>query len=262
MIHPSAVISAEAKIGADVEIGPFAVVEGDVEIGDGSKLQSHVVALDGTRIGKGVTIGNGSVIAGLPQDLSFNAATRTYARIGDGATLREGVTINRATQEGKSTSIGEKCFLMAATHVGHDCVVGSRVVMANGSLLAGFVTVGDHVFIGGLAGIHQFCRIGEGVMFGGQGAATMDVAPFTKFSDRNTLYGLNLVGLRRRGFSREAIKAIQACYRSVFTGTGSPRGTALSLLERGLGETEEARAFLEFFLTGKRGFARPSKGRG
>ncbi len=258
-IHPSAVVSSDAKIGEGVEIGPFAIVEGDVEIGAGSKLDSHSVLKDGARIGESVTVGNFAVVAGLPQDLSFDATVRTFARIGDHTTLREGVTINRATAEGGATEVGEHCFVMAEAHVGHDSVVGNRVVVGNASLLGGFVSVGDNAFLGGCSGIHQFCRVGESVMFGGQSTATMDVAPFTIFAERNTLFGLNLIGLRRRGFSRETISEIQSCYRKIFLGTGNMRTLAASLKEAESELSAESIRFLDFFAGGKRGFATPGR---
>lgn len=258
-IHPSAVVSAAALIAEDVEIGPFAIVEGDVEIGAGSKLDSHAILKDGARIGKSVTVGNFAVVAGLPQDLSFDSSVRTFARIGDHTTLREGVTINRATVDGGFTEVGEHCFVMAEAHVGHDSVVGNRVVVGNASLLGGHVSVGNNAFLGGCSGIHQFCRVGESVMFGGQSTATMDVAPFTIFAERNALFGLNLIGLRRRGFSRETIGQLQACYRKIFLSTGNMRTLAENLRENSTGYAPEAMRFLDFFAGGKRGFATPGR---
>ncbi|MDQ8179263.1 acyl-ACP--UDP-N-acetylglucosamine O-acyltransferase [Pelagicoccus sp. SDUM812005] len=258
-IHSSAIVSSEAILGEGVEIGPYAIVEGDVEIGAGSKLEAHAVLKDGARIGKSVTVGNFAVVAGLPQDLSFDPSIRTFARIGDKTTLREGVTINRATKEGGCTVVGESCFVMAEAHVGHDSVVGNKVVVGNASLLGGHVSVGDSAFLGGCSGIHQFCRIGESVMFGGQSTATMDVAPFTIFAERNTLFGLNLVGLRRRGFSKETIAELQRCYRKVFLGTGNMRVLAAEAKDAGEGLSPEAVRFLDFFAGGKRGFATPGR---
>ncbi len=258
-IHSSAIVSSEAKIGEDVEIGPYAIVEGDVEIGSGSKLEAHAVLKEGARIGNSVTVGNFAVVAGLPQDLSFDASVRTFASVGDNTTLREGVTINRATKPGGATVVGANCFVMAEAHVGHDSVVGNRVVIGNASLLGGHVSVGDNAFLGGCSGIHQFCRIGESVMFGGQSTATMDVAPFTIFAERNALFGLNLVGLRRRGFSKETIAELQRCYRRVFLGTGNMRVLVAALKDERSDFSPEAMRFLEFFEGGKRGFATPGR---
>ncbi|MDQ8185585.1 acyl-ACP--UDP-N-acetylglucosamine O-acyltransferase [Pelagicoccus sp. SDUM812002] len=258
-IHSSAIVSPSAIVGDDVEIGPYAIVEGDVEIGSNSKIEAHAVLKDGARIGNFVTVGNFAVVAGLPQDLSFDPTIRTFARVGDDTTLREGVTINRATKEGGSTVVGSKCFVMAEAHVGHDSVVGNGVVIGNASLLGGHVSVGDKAFLGGCSGVHQFCRIGESVMFGGQSTATMDVAPFTIFAERNSLFGLNLVGLRRRGFAKETIAELQSCYRKVFLGTGNMRALAAALKEGETGQSPEAMRFLDFFAGGKRGFATPGR---
>lgn len=261
MIHPSAIVSEQARIGAGARIGPYAVVEADVEIGEGATIDAHAFIRDGARIGKSVSVGSFSTIAGAPQDFSFDPARRTYVEIGDGAIIRENVTISRATKDGAATRIGRGCMLMASSHVGHDCVVGDKVVMANGALLAGHVHVGEFTVFGGLAAVHQFCRIGTGVMYGGMSPASLDVAPYTVFAERNTLFGLNLVGLRRRGHSREAIDALRECYRIVFLETGSLRATAASLLsEERFGGLDETRRFLEFFAEGKRGFARPGRG--
>lgn len=259
-IHPSALVSEKAVLGADVEIGPFAIVEDDVEIGDGSVLEANAILRNGSRIGKSVTVGNFAVIGGLPQDLKFDPTLRTYARIGDGTRIRESVTVNRSTSEGGFTEVGANCFLMANAHVGHDSMVGDNVILGNGTLLAGHVSVGDFCFLGGNAGVHQFCRIGPGVMFGGMSVTTMDVAPYTMFAERNALFGLNLVGLRRRGVSKETIRKLQQLYRQVFSAAESVRTFAEAALAEGTIESAEERVFLEFFLGGKRGFAHPGRG--
>lgn len=258
MIHPTAIISPGAKLGTNVEVGPYAVVEGNVEIGDNTKLDAHSIIKSGARIGEGVSVGNYVVIAGLPQDLSFDENTESYAVIGDGTTLREGVTVNRATQAGGSTLIGANCFLMAQSHVGHDCVLGESVVLANVAMVAGFVSIGSFSFMGGGAGIHQFARIGEGVMIGGNSAVSLDIAPFTMTAERNELFGLNVVGLRRRGVSRDCIKVLKTCYRVVLKESTNVKKAAADLLAGEYGEIKEVRAFLEFFEGGKRGYARAS----
>ena len=260
MIHPTAIVAETAQLEEGVQVGAYAIVEDDVTIGEGSVLEAHAIVKRGSRIGKSVTVGHFATIGALPQDLSFDANTESYVVVGDHCVFREGVTVSRATQPTESTRLGTGCFLMAESHVGHDCDVGNDVIMANGSLLAGHVSVGDNVFFGGLGAVHQFCRIGEGVMYGGQSAATKDVPPFTKFDGRNTLFGLNLVGLRRRGHSRESIQALQQCYRQIFSEPGNLKKTAAAMLEGAFGSIEETRRFLAFFLTGDRGFARPSQG--
>lgn len=260
MIHPTAIVSSEAEIGEGVEIGPYVIVEGDAQIGDGSKLDSHSVVKTGSRIGKNVLVGNYVVIGGLPQDLGFDPKTKTYAVIGDGTELREGATVNRATQPEGSTVVGENCYLMAQSHVGHDCVLGEKVVLANVAMVAGFVTIGSFSFMGGGAGIHQYNRIGEGVMIGGNAAISLDIAPYTIVADRNELYGLNLVGLRRRKVPLEHIKALKACYKDVLAESNNIKDRASELLKSEYKSMEEVRLFLEFFQSGKRGFARANKG--
>lgn len=259
MIHPTAIVSPDAQIGENVEIGPYAIVEGDVQIGEGSKLDSHSIVKSGSRIGKNVLVGNYVVIGGLPQDLGFDPAIPTYAVIGDGTALREGATVNRATQPEGSTVIGENCYLMAQSHVGHDCKLGERVVLANGAMVAGFVAIGSFSFMGGGAGIHQYNRIGEGVMIGGNAAISLDIAPYTIVADRNELFGLNLVGLRRRKVSREHIHALKVCYKDVLVESSNIKEKASEMLQSEYGKIAEVRHFLEFFKSGKRGFARASK---
>ncbi len=260
MIHSTAIVSKKANVAENVDIGPYAIVEDDVEIEEGSRIAAHAILRDGSRVGKHVTIDSFSTIAGLPQDLKFDASTPTYVRIGDSTTIREGSTINRATTEGEATVVGENCFLMAVTHLGHDCVIGDRVVIGNNSLLGGFVSVGDDAFLGGDSGIHQFCRIGEGVMFGGDSTATLDVPPYTILAERNALFGLNLVGLKRRGHSKEAISALKRCYQEVMDAE-KVNTVVDALLASEHGEYEETRKFLTFIKEGKRGFARQRKTR-
>ena len=257
MIHETAIVSSKAKLGSDVKIGPYAIIEENVEIGDGGNIAGHAILKSGARIGKSVTIESFCIIGGLPQDLGFDTNTETYVAIGDRSVIREGSTINRASTASGSTIIGEDCFLMAVTHLGHDCRVGDRVVIGNNSLLAGHVSVGDDAFLGGDSGIHQFCRIGQGVMFGGDSTATVDVPPYTMLVERNTLFGLNLVGLRRRKHDPEAVKALKRCYREVLGSASGLKSTAKQLLETSVANFHECRSFLEFFLSGDRGFARP-----
>ncbi len=261
MIHETAIVSPDARLDRDVEIGPYAILESDVEIGEGSRVEAHAILKSGSVIGDWVTIGSFCVIAGPPQDLSFDETLKTYVIIGDRTTVREGSTINRATREGEATKVGADCFLMAVTHLGHDCEIGNHVVIGNNSLLGGFVTVGDNAFLGGNSGIHQFCRIGEGVMLGGDCTVTVDVPPYTMLAERNTLFGFNLVGLRRRGHPKEAIKALKECYAAIFNDEGSHKEIIQKLLKSDAVQHSECRAFLEFFVGGKRGFAQPRKDR-
>ena len=209
-------------------------------------------------LGAGVVVHPFAVIGGDPQYLSFDPATVSGVRIGAGTVVREHVTVNRSIHPDRSTVVGERCFLMANAHVGHDCAVGDDVVLANNVMLAGHVEVGAFTFVGGGAGIHQFCRLGEGVMVGGLARITRDVAPFLMAVERDEVPGFNLVGLKRRKFSRESVREIKACYARVFAG-GDPREAAAAILQSGVASAE-ARRFLEFFAAGKRGFARPAGG--
>jgi UDP-N-acetylglucosamine acyltransferase len=200
-----------------------------------------------------------AVIGGEPQYLKFDRRIETRATIDAGTVLREAVTINRSVHEGKATQIGRDCFLMACAHVAHDAVVGNNVVIANNALVAGHVTVGDFCFIGGGAAVHQFSRVGESAMIGGLARISRDVAPFLLVAERDEVSGLNLLGLKRRGFDRTAIQELKAAFRSVFGTTGNIRALATAGLESKTFSSAPAQQFLSFFQTGKRSFARPGR---
>lgn len=241
MIHPTAIVEPGAQLGAHCEIMAHAIVTRHCVLGDG------------------VTVHPFAVIGGDPQYLKFDRATDSKVKIGAGTVIREHVTINRSIHAGGATTLGERCFLMAASHVGHDCVVGNDVVLANAVLLAGHVSVEENSFVGGSAAVHQFCRIGAGVMIGGLSAVTRDVPHFTMLAERDDIVGLNSVGLKRRGVSREAIREIKAAFQAVYFTPGNIRAVAASELAQGTFVTPEGRRFLEFFGDGKRSFARPSR---
>lgn len=241
-----------------MSIHPTALIEEGVQLGAGCVIHAHAIIRRGSVLGDKVVVHPFAVIGGEPQYLKFDPATPSEARVGAGTVIREHVTINRSIYAGRATVVGERGFLMAGCHVAHDCVLGSDVVLANNVLLAGHVEVGGFTFVGGGAAIHQFCRLGEGVMVGGISPITQDIAPFLMVADRNDVAGLNLVGLKRRGFPREAIAEIKECFHAVFAG-GDPRKLAAARVASGV-RTAEARRFLEFFAGGKRGFARPAAG--
>ena len=256
-VHPSAVVSPTARIGGAVGIGPLAVVEDDTTIGDGCEVRAHAVIKRFTTLGAHNRVHEGAVLGGEPQDLAFGGQD-TALVIGDRNVIREGVTIHRSTKPGGATVVGSDCFLMAYVHVAHDNRIGDRAILANNVMLAGHVEVGASTFIGGGAGIHQFCRIGESAMVAGLARITRDVAPFLMVAERDEVPGFNLVGLKRRGLSRETIREIKDCYAHVFR-SGDPRPLAAARLAAGV-NSPEARRFLEFFAGGKRGFARPARG--
>jgi UDP-N-acetylglucosamine acyltransferase len=240
-IHPSAIVEDGAQLGVDCEIMARAIVTRHAVLGDR------------------VVVHPGAVVGGDPQYLKFDRATPSFVRVGAGSVIRENVTLNRAIHAGEATVVGERCFLMANSHLGHDCALGDDVVLANNVMLAGHVTVGTCSFIGGGAGIHQFCRIGDSVMISGLARISRDLAPFTINAERDEVSGLNLVGLKRRGFSREAISELKLAFRTVYFGRGNIRELAATTLAGGSFSTVEARRFLEFFAGGKRGFARATR---
>jgi UDP-N-acetylglucosamine acyltransferase len=238
VIHPTAIVEPGAQLGAGCEIMAYAVVTKHVTLGDN------------------VVVHPFAVIGGDPQYLKFDRASSTGVRVGAGTVIREHVTINRSIQPDKFTVVGANCFLMAASHVAHDCEVADNVVLANAALLAGHVSVGGHSFLGGGAAVHQFCRIGESVMVAGHASITRDVPHFTMVAERDEVIGFNAIGLRRRGFSRVAIAELKAAFKDVYFTPGNIRDVAAQRLAASAFETSEARRFLEFFAGGKRSFAR------
>jgi UDP-N-acetylglucosamine acyltransferase len=243
-IHPTAIVEAGAQLGVDCEIMPYAIVKKHCELGD--RVIVHPFA----------------VLGGDPQFLKFDPATVAGVRIGAGTVIREHVTINRSIQPGKFTTIGENCFIMAASHAAHDCEVGNNVVFANAALLAGHVSVGDNTFLGGGAAVHQFCRIGESVMIAGHASITRDVPHFTMVAERDEIIGFNVVGLRRRAVPRVAIAELKAAFHDVYFTPGNIRTIASGLLTDAKFSSTEARRFLAFFADGKRSFARARRASG
>ncbi len=216
-IHPTAIVSPKAQIADNVEIGPFCTVGDDVKIGEGTILKSHVVIEGDTVIGKNNVIFPFAVIGVEPQDLKFKGE-KARVVIGDNNKIREHVTIHLGTQDGAMvTTIGSNCLLMVGVHIAHDCIVGNNVILANNATLAGHVEVGDHVVIGGLSAVHQFARIGKGAMIGGMSGVENDVIPNgLVMGERASLAGLNIVGMKRRGISREDIHALRNFFKQLF----------------------------------------------
>jgi UDP-N-acetylglucosamine acyltransferase len=244
-------------------IHPTALVEEGAYIGEGCTIHAHALIGRHCHLEEGVVVHPFAVLGGDPQDLGFKSETPSGVRIGARTIIREHVTVNRATKPDHFTRVGADCFLMTGCHVAHDCQIGDRVVIANAVLLAGHVKVGDRTFLGGGAVIHQFCRIGEGTMVGGGGRISGDVPPFCLATERNTIYGLNVVGLRRRGLNRQVLREIKSAFRAVLgPATGNPRELARAALASGEYASNEGRAFLEFFLEGRRAFARSSRAGG
>ncbi|MGQ4273014.1 acyl-ACP--UDP-N-acetylglucosamine O-acyltransferase [Terrihabitans sp. B22-R8] len=220
-IHPTAIVEDGARIGSDVEIGPFCVVGPNVDLGDGSVLRSHVVLAGHTIIGSRARIFPFASLGHEAQDLKYRGEHATLT-IGSDCLIREGVTMNAGTEGGGGhTRVGDHCAFLANSHVGHDCRVGSHVILSNGALLAGHVQVGDYVIMGGGSAAIQFSRIGSHAFVGGLSGLEKDLIPFgMAVGDRARLVGLNLVGLRRRQFDRESIAALRQAYRQLFAETG------------------------------------------
>ncbi len=215
-IHRTAIVDQGAKIGAGAEIGPFSIVGPQATIGERTIVQSHVVIEGEVEIGKGNLIAHGAVIGAPPQDVSFSPDRKTKVEIGNDNIIREYCTIHRGTAEGSATKIGEKNFLMAGAHVGHNCEIGNNVIIANNCLLAGFVRVDDGAFLGGGSTFHQFMHIGRLVMVQGSSAFGKDLPPFVIAAERNHVFGLNVIGLRRAGFSGEDRDEIKAAFKLVY----------------------------------------------
>ena len=255
-IHPTAIVSSDACIEEGVGIGPYSVIGQGVRIGKNTAVASHVVIEDGAWIGENCRIFQFASLGGVPQDLKFKGE-ETRVIIGNYNVIREFVTIHRATSDDIGmTVIGDHNLIMAYCHVAHNCQLGNHIVMANASNLAGHVVVEDYAVLGGMTGVHQFTRLGAHCMVGAASAVSKDVPPFvTVWGNRAKLYGLNLIGMRRRGFNEATIRALQDAYRIIFRS-----GMLFSrAVERVRAETEdipEIGQFLEFMLASKRGVCR------
>lgn len=251
-IHPTALVHERATFGREVEIGPYAVIEEDVIIGDVSNVAAHAVIKTHTRLGRGNRIAEAVVIGGEPQDFKFKPCV-SFVEIGDNNIIREGVTIHRGSTESAATRIGDRNFLMAFSHVGHDCRIGNDVVLANASLLAGCVTVDDRAFISGAVAIHQFCRIGRLAMIGGGSKITQDALPFI-ISDGSPgrARAINLVGLKRAGIARPEIDSLKRAFR-ILRGAADRRQMLADLRALQSPAVEE---LAEFIAGSQRGFAR------
>ena len=252
-IHATAIVSPGASLGTGNTIGPFAVIEDDVIIGNDNHIAAHAVLKQKTRIGDNNTLAEHVVLGGLPQDLSF-AEKPTFVEIGHSNVLREGVTVNRATKENEATRLGDENYLMALVHIGHDCQLGNRIVIAPGSGMGGHVHIADRAFISGGVMVHQFVHIGRFAMIGGNTKITQDTLPFM-LTDGNPaiVRGLNIVGLKRGGFCLDDIRSLKQAYQTLFRSTVSLEGRLEQI--KGLANvyTEE---LAQFISTSHRGFHR------
>ena len=263
-IHPTAIVDPKAELGEGVSIGPYSIVGPHVRLDDGVELHSHVAVSGRTRIGARTRIFPFASIGSAPQDLKFKGEPSELV-IGSDNTIREHVTMNPGTEGGGMlTRIGDGCLFMVGSHVGHDCRIGNRVILANNATLGGHVTIEDHAILGGLSAVHQFCRIGQHVMVGGMTGVEHDVVPYAMvMGNRAWISGLNLIGLKRRGFNRETIRALRDAYALLFAEDGTWAEHIEQVAVRSSDDTavQELLAFVR--QDSSRGFCRPqAEGKG
>ncbi|MDR1737873.1 MAG: acyl-ACP--UDP-N-acetylglucosamine O-acyltransferase [Candidatus Symbiothrix sp.] len=248
-VHP------EALIGENVTVSPFVTIDKNVEIGDGTYIYPNAVILSGARIGKNCRIFPGAVVAAIPQDLKF-VGEDTTCIIGDNTTIRECATVNRGTASKGQTIVGSNCLLMAYSHTAHDCVVKDHVILGNATQLAGEVVVDDYAILSGGSLVHQFSRIGKHVMLQGGSKVSKDIPPYiTAGREPLTFSGVNIVGLRRRGFTTEQISALQEIYRQLYQ-SGMNNSAAIEYIKSNLPDSEEKQTVIDFIVSSQRGIIR------
>ncbi|MDP3042046.1 MAG: acyl-ACP--UDP-N-acetylglucosamine O-acyltransferase [Candidatus Omnitrophota bacterium] len=254
-IHPSAIVSSKAKLASGVSVGPFSIISDQASIGANTKIGAHCVIEGNTTIGKNCEIFTGAVVGSRPQDLKFKGE-KVFLEIGNNNIIREYCTLNPGTAEGSKTSVGDDNLLMAYSHVAHDCRVGNGCVLANNSTLAGHVSIEDKAVIGGIVAIHQFVRIGMLAIVGGCSKVVQDIPPFSTCDGHPArVYGLNLVGLRRKGISHDAINKIDQAFKLIFN-SGLSVKHALERVEKEIEKTEEIIYLVNFVKSSERGLTR------
>jgi UDP-N-acetylglucosamine acyltransferase len=252
MISEQAFVHPNAEIGKNVVIDAFAYIDENVVIGDGTHIYPHATVLSGARIGKNCNIFPGAVISAIPQDLKF-VGEETTAVIGDYTTIRECVTVNRGTASKGTTIVGNHCLIMAYAHVAHDCKLGDRIILGNTTQLAGEVVVDDWAIVSGGTLVHQFCHLGAHIMVQGGSKITKDIPPYMMVGREPLAYmGLNIVGLRRRGFVAEQMNAIQESYRYVYL-SGLNTTQALDAIEKNIPSSKEREDIVSFIRSSERG---------
>lgn len=256
MIHATAIVDSKAELDANVEVGPYSIIRQNVSIGAGTVIGPHVVIEPYVNIGRDCHIFQYAAIGAVPQSLKFNGE-KSDVKIGRGTIIREFVTIHRGTEFGGGlTEVGEENFLMAYTHIAHDCITGKKVIFANNATLAGHITVGDHATIGGLVAIHQFVRIGDYAYVGGKSAVGKDIPPYVLAAgDRAKLHGLNSVGLKRHGFSQETLSLLKKAYRIIFR-IGITLNEAIERVKAEVEQAPEVVSLIEFIQSSRRGITR------
>lgn len=244
-IHPSAIIDPTSEIAEDVEIGPFCIIHGNTKIGSGTKLHSSIVIGDWTEIGENNEIYPGAVIGVSPQDLRYSGE-RAYTKLGDRNVIREYVTVHRASDAEGITRIGDDNLIMAYTHVAHNCLLGSQIIIANSCGLAGHVEIEDQAVLGGMCGLHQFTRVGRLAMLGGMAQIRQDIPPFSKVDGQPArIFGLNNLGMQRRGVNKESRIALKGCYRLILQ-SGLNLTQALISMRATIEPTDEVKHLIAF----------------
>lgn len=254
-IHPTAIVDSKAQLAADVEVGPYAIVGADVKIGAGTVVQAHAYLSGHTTIGSKCQIFPFACVGMKTQDLKYQEGDVTYAEIGDGTVLREFSTVHLGTKPGEVTKVGCSCLVMAYCHIAHGCNVGNHVIMSNVATLAGEVTIEDFAIIGGMTGVHQFCRIGAHAMIGGAAKIRQDCPPFMLVEasgEDSRVLGPNIVGLQRRGFSSEARSALKEAFRFLYR-EGLNRSQALERIKYEVPDLPEIRQLVDFYKNSQRG---------
>lgn len=242
-VHPTAIVDSAAELDPSVEVGAYAVIDGPVKIAAGVTIHHHAFLTGWTEIGQGCQVHPFASIGHVPQDFHY-AGEKSYCRIGAGTVIREYVSIHRGTQPESATVVGRDCFFLANSHVGHNCVIGDRVTLINGVCVGGHGEIGDGALLSALASLHQFVRIGQYAMMGGSARAVMDVPPFMTVITRNACSGVNVVGMRRAGFSSQEIAELRRAYKLLYR-SGLPVAKAIDRIENEV-ETEAGRGLLAF----------------
>jgi len=251
-IHPTAIVDPDAELGSGVTVGPHAIIGPQVRVGTGTEIGAGVLIERNTVIGEACRIHKGAVLGTDPQDLKFQGE-ESWLRIGDRTQIREYATLNRGTSESGETVVGDDCLLMAYVHVAHDCRLGNRIIISNATQMAGHVTIDDWAIISGLVAVHQFVRIGRHAFIGGLSRVAQDVAPFCRVSGNPPkIYGLNTVGLERRGFPAESRAALKKAYRMLFHSELN-LSQALVRVREELEMKGEVGEFIEFIESSERG---------
>ena len=251
--HPTAIVSKHAEIDPTVQIGPYAIIEDGVKIQKDVKILARAYICSGTEIGEGTEVHMGAVLGHAPQDLAYDGK-KTYLVIGKKNIIREYATIHRGTKENSMTKIGDENFIMALSHIGHNCTLGNNVILVNGVLLAGYVNVEDGAFISGNVLVHQFCSIGKLSIIGGFSAVNQDVPPYMIVRGTSLVWAINLIGLKRAGFDRKVIRELRGAFKLLYKSGLNVKQATEKIQE--LKPCEEVKYLLEFIKNSKRGICR------